>query len=346
MGLRDRAHPSTVDDEFFRQLAGEAPLDTPPAALADVEPGREAPSRGPIDPHALHPIDTGPPPRPRRRARQTAQEAAHRQRDRPGDRARRTRLTAATGLVVVVVAVALVVLGADEPDRSQATSTQGRGAPNGNSASEEARLGAWWSQDGNTEARERWRHDGQATIQGRLTSDAGGPIANAAVTVLAADATRPQEGNRTVGEVRTDDGGRFEAAIALDEGAARKRLTFSYLAYANDTVPAAEQQATVAVYAPISLDSDQRDVTRGDAVALDGRSAPSAQVALLASSPDSGRWRELADVQADREGRWRATVRAPRDASPGRWRFLARVAPSRDDGFLGADSEPLAIEVR
>jgi hypothetical protein len=164
--------------------------------------------------------------------------------------------------------------------------------------------------------------------------------------VLAADAERPEDGNRTVGELRTDERGRFRAAIALDRGAARRLLSFSYLAYGADTVPAALARARLDVTAPISIVVRERLVRRGESVELAGRSAPAAALALQADPPAGRGWDSVARVRAGRDGRWRARVRVAREAIGGRYRFRARAAASPRQGYAAAASRPVAIGVR
>lgn len=347
MGPRDKAHTAPADDDFLRQLAADDLVDPQAPSSDPVAPKPDATAGGPLDPHAVHPI-VPPQPQPwRRRPRQPPRQqdpvGARRSSPDPG---LRRRLLAATALGVGVLAVTMVVLGADQRRPSQATATDPRGAPNGTPAAEEVSLRAWWSQDGTSSLRKRWRRDAEALVEGRLASGAGEAIAGAMVTILAADATRRDAVNRTVGEVRTDREGRFEAAIAIDQGAPRKRLTFSYVAHANDTVPSARARATLAVIPPVTLEADQRGMSRGEAVRLDGRTVPNARISLEVRPPGSDQWRQLDEVQADRDGDWWATVRAPRDASPGRWRFRARAARSPQDGYLAADSRPVGVEVR
>jgi hypothetical protein len=128
---------------------------------------------------------------------------------------------------------------------------------------------------------------------------------------LAADVGRPEQGNSTVGELRTDRRGRLRAAIALDRGAARKLLTFSYLAYGDDTVPAALARAQLEVEAPISLRARRRRARRGGRVELRGDSAPHARLKLLADPPGARGWQTLAKVRAALTG-----AGSPRFASP------------------------------
>ncbi|MCP9491901.1 MAG: carboxypeptidase-like regulatory domain-containing protein [Solirubrobacteraceae bacterium MAG38_C4-C5] len=343
MGLRDRAQTPPADDQFFRQLAGEAPVDAQGAPPAPENPQPEASTSGPIDPHAAHPI-AQPLPTPGH-GRKAPRRDADRRRPSDSEGGLRRRAIAAIALGLGVLAAATVVVGAGPGERASAEADP-RGVPNGSPAAEDARLRAWWASDGRTHRRERWRRDAEAMIAGRLMSEeAGEPIAGATVTILAADATRRGAINRTVGEVRTDEEGRFTAAIAVDEGAPRKRLTLSYLARARDTAPAATARAELAVTSPITLQADQSRIDRGESMRLDGRSAPDARVTVIAHAPGSGRWQLLDDVRADPEGNWQATVNAPRDTSPGDWRFRAVVAESRDDGYLGARSDQVRVEV-
>ena len=155
-----------------------------------------------------------------------------------------------------------------------------------------------------------------------------------------------QGGNRTVGELRTERRGRFRAAIALDRGAARKLLTFSFLAYGDDTVPAAMARARLEVEAPISLRARKGHIRRGGRVELHGDSAPHARVRLLAEPPGASGWHTLAKVRAASDGRWLAEVWFPPDALSGRYRLRARVAANPRLGYLAAASRPLEVEVR
>jgi 5-hydroxyisourate hydrolase-like protein (transthyretin family) len=192
----------------------------------------------------------------------------------------------------------------------------------------------------------RRRRGGRAIIVGRLTTRAGRAVAGAQVTVLAADAERREQSSRTVGALRTDERGRFRAAIALDRGATRKLLGFSYLADGDDTAPAALARARLDVEAPIRLVAREPRARRGESVELAGRSAPAAAISLQVDAPDGHGWQTLASVRAGRDGRWRASVRVPPGAIGGRYRFRARVAGSRKQGYAAAATRPVTIEVR
>jgi hypothetical protein len=336
---RESSQARPLEDEFFRQLAGRPVADGEPPPRPGPQPPE--PLGGATDPLGPHPL-----------AGRELDGDAHRhggarpQRPprQPSPGAPRTwgRLAAAPSLGFVVAALLLVVLGADGEQAGPAGG--GRGAPNGSPASDEARLRVGWGADGADRLRARWRRGAAAIVAGRLTTPGGRPVAGARVSVRAADAERPEDGNRTVGELRTDRRGRYRAAIALDRGAARKLLSFSYLAYGHDTVPAA--RAHLEVNAPSSLDAPVRRVRRGDRVELHGRSAPHAALRLLADPPGPGHWRRLTEVRAAADGRWVAAVRFPRDSLRGRYRLRARVAANRRLGYLAAESRPLEVEVR
>jgi hypothetical protein len=332
-----QTHP--LEDEFFRQLAGGSLADTEAAPAARPRRRRPEPPRGATDPHAPHPIGGA--------GVGADSSEVFRQQEQPQEPPpptphRRGRLAACASLAVVMLAVALVVFGGGE--RGPADSD--RGVPNGRPASDEARLRVGWGPAKAARLRARWRRGGRAIIAGRLTTPAGRAVAGAQVGVLAADAERPEQGSRTVGELRTDERGRFRAAIALDRGVARKLLGFSYLAYRDDTVPAALARARLDVEAPISMGARERQVRRGESVVLAGRSAPAAALGLQAAPPDGRGWQTLARVRAGRDGRWRAGVRVPRGAVGGRYRFRARAAASRRQGYAAAASRPVRIEVR
>jgi hypothetical protein len=338
---RDGRQTHPLEDEFFRQLAGGSLADTEPTPAVRPRRGRPETTRGTTDPHAPHPLGgagVGPDNSELFRRREGPQEPP------PPTSRRRGRLAACGSLAVVMLAVALVAFRGGGGER--ATADGDGGVPNGSPASDEARLRVGWGADKAARVRARWRRGGRAIIAGRLTTPAGKAVAGARVSVLAADAERPEQGSRSVGELRTDERGRFRAAIALDRGAARKLLSFSYLAHGDDTVPAALARARLDVEAPISMVGRERRARRGGSVVLAGRSAPAAALGLQADSPDGRGWQTLARVRAGRDGRWRASARVPRGAIGGRYRFRARAAASPRQGYAAAASRPVTIEVR
>jgi hypothetical protein len=332
-----QTHP--LEDEFFRQLAGGSLADSEAAPVARPRRRRPETPRGATDPHAPHPIgaEVRPDNRELFRPRDGPQE-------RPPPTSRRGRLAVGASLAVVILAVALVASGGGGGER--ATADGDGGVPNGSPASDEARLRVGWGADKAARLSARWRRGGRAIIAGRLTTAAGKAVAGARVSVLAADAQRPEQGSRSVGDLRTDERGRFRAAIALDRGAARKLLGFSYLAYGDDAVPAALARARLDVEAPISMVARERLARRGESLILEGGSAPAAWLGLQAAAPDGRGWHTLARVRAGRGGRWRTGVRVPRGVIGGRYRFRARAAASRRRGYAAAASRPVTIEVR
>jgi 5-hydroxyisourate hydrolase-like protein (transthyretin family) len=352
----------THDDDFFRQLAG--------GGLAEPTP-----------PPTPRPTAPKPPPEPRQhqgaRARPGARHPLHKEasvappRRSVGDREPGTgrrdtsafppptrwlaRFVAPAGLALA--ALGLLLGSGDEshptePARTESTATEAT-ADSGTRLDRSASPGAdrgrlevrWPASDGDA-LRARWRRGAKATIAGRLTTRAGKPVAGARVSVLAADAATPRHGKRTIGELRSDRRGRFRAAIALDEGAAHKLLSFSYLADPDDTVPAALGRAELRVYAPITLAAPPRRARPGGRLRLRGRSAPEATVRLLTRPPGEDAWRRLVGVRASARGRWEATVRIPAEAATGRYRLRARAAASPERGYLAAASRPVRMEVR
>jgi hypothetical protein len=172
----------------------------------------------------------------------------------------------------------------------------------------------------------------------------GRRIRDAQVSVLAADADRPEQGSRTVGEVRTDNDGAFHVRIAVDRGAPAKLLTFTYLARAKDTVPAAEGHARLDIYAPVTLraDAGTRQIRRGQAVQLEGSTVPAGAVELWAKPPATTSWRRLANARAQRDGSWQAIVHVGRGAVRGTYTFQARVPG--DASYLDGHSHLTALE--
>lgn len=343
-------HPTTVDDPFFRQLAGgglaEPEPQATPAPRQPSPPGQRPPQRNRTDPRAAHPIDDTDQDQTSRGTRRSHRRAAQ---PKPGPdppRAHRVgRLAAPVSLAVAVVAVVALLLGGDK-DEPGAKPRADRGAANGTPNPDKGKLAVQWQAPG-TRAdvmRARWKAGGDATVLGHLTTPVGEPVADARVSVLAADAARPDQGNYTVAQVRTDRAGRFHALIALDRGAPRKLLSFSYLARARDTVPAASGRVALRVSAPIAIEAPVGRIRPGETIRLGGRTAPGAQVQLLSRSPGARRWQALTTVPASTDGGWRTPLRIPRSAR-GRYQFRARVKPSRR-GWLGADSRALELRVR
>lgn len=344
------------DDEFFRQLSRGALADPRSDAQPAGPPGSEgAPRVTPQAPrekvagggehHIVQPLVDDHRPRPgrpiqKRRAprRDGARRAGIRER-RPALR----RVVVAIALGAATLAFAIIIAGSQETT-SSAPDKPTR-SDRGSGTAPKARLRVRWRGGRSDTVSERWRSGAAKTVVGRLLSPEGKPIAGGSISVLAADASRPEQGNRTVGEFRTDGSGRFAAPVALDRGAPRKRLTFIYLARPGDTVPTARAQATLAVYAPVSATAAPGRVRRGAPVSLRGRSAPRAKIGLLISQPTARGWRRLTTARADREGRWKATVRISPRASTGRYAFRARVASSQALGFLAARSRPVEVVV-
>ena len=323
-----------LEDEFFHQLAS--------GALAGKPSTDAAPRRQPVLAAATGPPSGRPPdPEVRRRVDGAARTV------RPGRRRRRIVVA-----LVIVAAVALVtlVVGTGDTERSgRAVPGAVLGEPNGRPASNDARLTVWWPGDDGSRGRElsaRWRPGGRAVIAGRLTSQPGEPIVEARIGVLAADAAAPEQGSRTVGEVRTDRRGRFTTAIALDRGAAHKALTFVYLARSRDRVPAAASGARLAVTASISAAATTRETRRGASVELAGRSPRDATIMVLVREPGRPRWHVTSVTRASPAGRWETAAYIPTYARRGTYQLRARAAGDPTRGFLPATSRLIDIRVR
>ena len=327
-----------VEDEFFHQLTSGALADKPStdaaplAVTRDLRPSTGAPTRRPPEREV------------RRRAHGAARTVRPGRRRRgsssrwsPSPPSRSSHAGRRCGRHRAV--------GTGGPRRRGAA----RGEPNGRPATDDARLTVWWPGDHGSRGRElraRWRPGASAVIEGRLTSQAGVPIVGARIGVLAADAAAPEQGSRTVGEVRTDKRGRFTTAIALDRGAARKALTFVYLARGRDRVPAATSGARLAVTAAISAVATTRETRRGASIELAGRSPRDATINMLVREPGRRRWRVTSVTHASPAGRWETAAYVPSYGPRGTYRLRARTAGDPTRGFLPATSRPIAIRVR
>jgi hypothetical protein len=324
-----------VEDEFFHQLAS--------GALADKPSTDAAPRRQPVPAAATGPLSRRAPEREVRRRGDGAARTI-----RPGRRRRRIIVALVT---VAAVALVTLVVGAGDSERS-ARAVPGaaeRGEPNGRPATDHARLTVWWPGDDGSRGRDlsaRWRPGGSAVIEGRLTSQAGEPIVGARIGVLAFDTAAPEQGSRTVGEVRTDERGRITTAIALDRGAARKALTFVYLARSRDRVPAATSGARLAVTAAISAAATTHETQRGATIELAGRSPRDATISVLVREPGRQRWHVTSVTRASPAGRWETAAYVPSYGPRGTYQLRARTASDATRGFLSATSRPIDIRVR
>ena len=342
-----------VEDEFFRQLSQGALADPKPDSRVGRhhQPGHdsgawaEAPREEGIA-EGEHPFVAplvGAQRAPRGRRSQTRTQLSNgRQRTTVRERRpARLRVAVVALLGAVIVALAIIIASGQEPTSS--VPVEHRRSAERAPAGAKALLRVTWRETRSNMLSEQWKAGASKTIVGRLLSPKGKPIAGASISVLAADASRSQQANRTVGELRTDRTGRFATSVALDRGAPRKRLTFIYLAERDDTVPAARAQATLAVYAPASASAAPQRVRRGEPVVVRGRSAPGAKVRLLISQPTEPAWRRLTSARADGGGRWKATVRISRRSPTGTYGFRARIAGSQALGFLAARSRPVYL---
>ncbi len=344
------------DDDFLRQLAGgeltatQTPANAPWFPERDVKPQDTAESPAapgePAEPVLTHPMNGSGP----------AHDAARRQAPRRAKRAPqdarsvRSRLLAVGALGLGLIMLIALIGGNGKPSVARHTrsspSTQradakpapsqqtahaasvGRGAPNGTPAPQHGRLRLVWASAPGATVRAAWRSGGTATVTGRLSTMDGRRVRDGKVSLLAADANRPAQGSRTVGEVRTDTSGAFRVRIAVDRGAPAKLLTFTYLARAQDTVPAAEGHATLDIYAPVTLTAATQHIRRGQAVQLSGSTVPASPVELWAKLPGDTPWRRLASARSARDGSFKATVHVGRDAAQGTYTFQAQVPGS------------------
>ena len=333
-----------VEDEFFRQLADGALADNQPAVgsarpedRGSPRPNGQPPRRPPARRGGPHERKPSPPrsgpPRPRGTS-STARGAA----------------LAAVALAGAALAALLFgSSGAGDSAKRPGEVGEQPGPPNGRPATADARLSAWWPAARGQHTRElevSWRPRGRAVIAGRLTDASDRPIADARVSVLAADGSNPEQGSRTVGEVRTDRLGRFSAAIALDRGAPRKLLTFTYLARSGDKVPAATVRTELAVRGTVSVRPPTRRTQRGRSVVLEGRGPAGATVQVLVREPGLRLWRIRSSAPASRTGRWEAALYIPSYVPRGTYRMRARVLGGQRRGFLPANSRPVRVQVR
>jgi hypothetical protein len=219
------------------------------------------------------------------------------------------------------------------------------GQPNGANASRTAKLEAWFksSRAHRTSATVKYRQ--RRTIQGRLTSADGQPIA-AAVLDLTAKALRPASSTRTIGTVVTDRSGRF--SLQPPRGSSRE-IRVGYRAYTLDDVPAATAVLTLNVNAAVNLSVSPRRVRNGSVATFSGRlrGGPGqfgTQVTIYALG--GRRAIPVETVPADRRGRFRYRYRFRSISGSTRFSFRAVVKQQPNYPYARGSSPTVVVRAR
>ena len=223
----------------------------------------------------------------------------------------------------------------------------GRGAPNGDNASDSASLKAFFDRN---RARSLTTVFGRrVVVRGRLVDEAGRPIANARIEHLSRTATA---GATAVdkGGARTRQDGTW--TLIMPANVSSRELTFRYRSHLGDEKAAAEQQLTLRVKAAAKLRITPRVTNNGKTIrfsgSLRGRPIPirGKLVELQARDAGRGRWITFKSLRSSRGGSFRARYTFRRTRGPVTYEFRARIRYEGTYPFLAGTSNKVRVRVR
>jgi hypothetical protein len=245
--------------------------------------------------------------------------------------------------------VALVVTDAAGNTSQSATYTVNvtgppdRGAANGTNASDHPTITARFVHGNRSRITvSNGRH---ATIRGRLTDEAGHPIARAALHVLVRS-LRTGAVTADRHQVVTGPDGTF--AYVSPPGPSRS-IHFTYLSHANDAGPSGSAGVVEHVRAAARFSVRPHQTRNGGAVRFRGRlrggSIPPGGKLVDLQALDSGRWRTFATVRTSHSGRFGYRYRFTRTFQPSSYRFRAVVHREADYPFSFGLSRSVGVRV-
>ena len=220
-----------------------------------------------------------------------------------------------------------------------------RGAANGSEASEQATLTASWK--GARGVHVTSAFGAAHTVQGRLTTAGGRPIANALIDISlmpAAAGAHPQ----ALPAARTGADGSFALALARTIPGGALRL--GYRSHLGDALPVATRTLTLSVRAALRLRIAPRVSAVGRTIHFSGRllGAPlppgGKQLVLEARSP-GGHWIEFNVIRSDARGAFHAGYRF-RLPGPASYSFRALSNAEADYPYLAGASNVVGVRER
>jgi hypothetical protein len=220
-----------------------------------------------------------------------------------------------------------------------------RGAPNGENATDAARLSARWTRT--KRATLVGPYGRRQVIRGRLTDRGGAGIRGARIELLTSIDGR-QGPPIDKGGARTRGDGRF--TLIVPRNVSSRTLVLRYRSHANDTVSIAEKSLRLRVKAAVKLAVRPKVAARGRTVRLTGRlvSGPLPRggkvVELQARSPGE-RWITFRTVRATRTGRF-TTHYTFRRGGPALYLMRARVRAAADYPYATGASHAARVRVR
>jgi hypothetical protein len=171
----------------------------------------------------------------------------------------------------------------------------------------------------------------RARINGRLTTAAGAPIANATVQVLDRE-LRTGTSYRQQLEVTTGADGTF--TVLAGKGAARA-IRFEYRFRRALAQPDVARRVELRVKAASTLSISPRRVRPGGRIRISGRlrglPTPRSGKVVELQALENGRWRDFRSTRARRSGRFATSYRFQRASSGSS--FLIRARIRRDDSY-------------
>jgi hypothetical protein len=216
------------------------------------------------------------------------------------------------------------------------------GSPNGSPSTSQAMLDVHWRSSSKAAIVGRWGRS--QAIAGKLTSATGGPIAGAAIEIVATPSAQGAHAN-DLATVRTAADGSF--GVRVSPHSSSERIVVAYRPHAGDPVAAATSTLVLRVPASLTLRVAPRTSHVGGTIVfsgvLRGGHIPSSgkQIVLQAHAPGAT-WRTFQVLSTDRRGHYRASYRF-RLPGPITYRFRALSRQEADFPFASGSSNVVAV---
>ncbi len=220
-----------------------------------------------------------------------------------------------------------------------------RGAANGTSASDEAKLTATWAGRARNGVR-TGRYGAHERITGLLRTSTGQAITGAALDVYE---TPAYEGARTMRlpGVRTGPSGEWTLTLPRDISSCELRI--AYYGHVNDTIPIVTATLGLRVRAGIVLRIFPRVTSVGHEIffsgVLHGAPLPPAGKQLILEASSGGEWIQFDTIGASAKGRFRASYRF-KFPGPVSYRFRVISPYEADFAFLAGASNVVHVYER
>jgi len=222
-----------------------------------------------------------------------------------------------------------------------------RGAANGDGASDEAALTAHWGKRGQRKLLVS-RFGRTHVVRGRLRTQDGAPIANAAIDVVSkTTANNARELGKRGGPRTRSDGSWY---LVLPRRVSSRDVTFRYRSHTNDTIPSATARVRLRVRAGLRLAIHPRRARQGQVIRFNGRllGGPlprgGKQIVLMARA-SHGAWVRFNVVRTDRRGRFHAGYRFQQPGAA-LYRFRALSLAEAAYPYLAGGSNVVIVRKR